>query len=168
MIESVSSARLRKEQSMPTHFTLNGKSADHSGDPEMPLLWAIRDDFGLTGTKFGCGIAQCGACTVHVDGEAIRSCVTPVSSVSGRAVTTIEGLNTPAGRVTKQAWTDINVAQCGYCQAGQIMSASALLAAKSKPTDKDIDEAMGGNICRCATYQRIRQAIHAAAKAVRV
>jgi isoquinoline 1-oxidoreductase alpha subunit len=152
---------------MPTSFTLNGKRADHAGDPEMPLLWAIRDDFGLTGTKFGCGIAQCGACTVHVDGEPTRSCVTPVSGVSGKAVTTIEGLASPVGRAIKQAWVDINVAQCGYCQAGQIMSAAALLRAKKQPSNKDIDAAMNGNICRCATYVRIRQAIHNAAKAVR-
>ena len=149
---------------MPTNFTLNGKPAEHAGDPETPLLWAIRDDFNLTGTKYGCGIAQCGACTVHVAGEATRSCVTPVSSVSGKAVTTIEGLDSPAGRAVTQAWIDINVAQCGYCQSGQIMSAAALLAAKRRPTDKDIDEAMAGNICRCATYARIRKAIHAAAR----
>ena len=152
---------------MPTRFTLNGKGASHNGDPEMPLLWAIRDDFGLTGTKFGCGIAQCGACTVHIDGEATRSCVTPVASVAGKTVTTIEGLNNPAGRAVKQAWTDINVPQCGYCQSGQIMSAAALLTTQKMPSDDQIDSAMSGNICRCATYVRIREAIHQAAKAVR-
>ncbi len=157
---------LQEDDPMPTRFTLNGKAAEHAGDPETPLLWAIRDDFNLTGTKFGCGIAQCGACTVHVDGEATRSCVTPISSVADRSVTTIEGLDSPAGRAVTQAWIVNNVPQCGYCQSGQIMSAAALLAAKRAPTDKDIDEAMAGNICRCATYARIRKAIHSAAKKV--
>ena len=151
---------------MPTRFTLNGKPKGHDGDPETPLLWAIRDDFGLTGTKFGCGMAQCGACTVHVDGEAIRSCVTPVSSVAGKKVTTIEGLNSRVGRALKQAWVEIDVPQCGYCQSGQIMSAAALLASSKNPSDEDIDGAMGGNICRCATYVRIRKAIHRAAEKV--
>lgn len=152
---------------MPTNFTLNGKPAVHDADPEMPLLWALRDDLGLTGTKFGCGMAQCGACTVHVDGEAVRSCVTPIAEIEGRAVTTIEGLDTPAGKAVKAAWAEIDVAQCGYCQSGQIMSAAALLAASPDPADEDIDGAMMGNICRCATYVRIRAAIHRAAKTLR-
>ena len=152
---------------MPTNFTLNGKAARSDDDPEMPLLWAIRDEFGLTGTKFGCGIAQCGACTVHIDGEASRSCVTPLGAVAGKSVTTIEGLDSSVGRAIKQAWTEIDVPQCGYCQSGQIMSAAALLAAQKRPSDKDIDEAMSGNICRCATYLRIRKAIHLAASTVK-
>ena len=151
---------------MPTGFTLNGKAITYEGDGEMPLLWAIRDDFGLTGSRFGCGMAQCGACTVHVDGEATRSCVLPIASVEGKSVTTIEGLNSQAGHALQQAWIEHAVPQCGYCQSGQIMSAAALLAAKSAPSDKDIDEAMAGNICRCATYVRIRQAIHDAAGTV--
>lgn len=151
---------------MPTRFTLNGKPKSHAGDPETPLLWAIRDDFGLTGTKYGCGMAQCGACKVHVDGEAVPSCITPVSAVAGKKVTTIEGLNSKVGRALKQAWVDIDVPQCGYCQPGQIMSAAALLSAQSKPSDDDIDTAMAGNICRCATYVRIRKAIHQAAEKV--
>ena len=152
---------------MPTRFTLNGKKTQHVGDPETPLLWAIRDDFGLTGTKFGCGIAQCGACMVHINGEATPSCVTPVSVVAGKSVTTIEGLHNPVGRAVKKAWVDIDVPQCGYCQSGQIMSATALLSAKKKPSDDDIDAAMSGNICRCATYLRIRKAIHRAAEMVK-
>ena len=151
---------------MPTRFTLNGKPKSHAGDPGTPLLWAIRDDFGLTGTKYGCGMAQCGACKVHVDGEAVPSCITPVSAVAGKKVTTIEGLNSKVGRALKQAWVDIDVPQCGYCQPGQIMSAAALLSAQSKPSDDDIDAAMAGNICRCATYVRIRKAIHQAAEKV--
>ena len=153
---------------MPTRFTLNGKKTQHIGDPETPLLWAIRDDFGLTGTKFGCGIAQCGACTVHLDGEATRSCVTPIALVAGKSVTTIEGLSNPVGRAVKKAWVDIDVPQCGYCQSGQIMSATALLSTTKKPSDDDIDAAMSGNICRCATYLRIRKAIHRAAEMVKV
>ena len=153
---------------MPTRFTLNGKKTQHIGDPETPLLWAIRDDFGLTGTKFGCGIAQCGACTVHIDGEATRSCVTPIALVAGKSVTTIEGLSNPVGRAVKKAWVDIDVPQCGYCQSGQIMSATALLSTTKKPSDDDIDAAMSGNICRCATYLRIRKAIHRAAEMVKV
>jgi isoquinoline 1-oxidoreductase alpha subunit len=135
--------------------------------PDMPLLWVLRDLLKLTGTKFGCGIAQCGACTVHVDGMPLRSCMLPVSAVGSRAVTTIEAIGaTPAGRKAQQAWLDLEVIQCGYCQSGQIMSAAALLAATPDPDDADIDAAMAGNICRCGTYVRIRQAIKHAAKAV--
>ena len=152
---------------MSTRFTLNGKKIEHKGDAETPLLWVIRDDFGLTGTKYGCGIAQCGACMVHVDGEATPSCVTPVSGVAGKSVTTIEGLNNPVGKAVKRAWVDIEVPQCGYCQSGQIMSAVALLSRQKTPSDADIDGAMAGNICRCATYVRIRQAIHRAAETVK-
>jgi len=133
-------------------------------DPSTPLLWVLRDLLHLTGTKFGCGMAQCGACTVHLDGEAIRSCVTPVSRAIGKSITTIEGMATDAiGRVLQEAWTTEDVPQCGYCQSGQIMSAAVLLREKADPTDEDIDMAMSGNICRCGTYQRIRCAIHRAA-----
>ncbi len=146
-------------------FTVNGKPQQVDAEPDLPLLWAIRERLGLTGTKFGCGMAQCGACTVHVDGKAVRSCVTPVSAVAGRKVTTIEGL-APAGGLhpVQQAWVDVDVPQCGFCQPGQIMSAAALLATKPSPTDADINTAMSGNICRCGTYQRIRAAIHRAAQ----
>jgi aerobic-type carbon monoxide dehydrogenase small subunit (CoxS/CutS family) len=129
----------------------------------MPLLWVIRDAVGLTGTKFGCGLSQCGACTVHLDGEPVRSCVTPVSSVGARKVTTIEGLSPDSTHALQTAWVAEQVPQCGYCQSGQLMSAAALLAKKPKPSDADIDAAMSGNICRCGTYQRIRRAIHRAA-----
>jgi isoquinoline 1-oxidoreductase alpha subunit len=132
---------------------------------DMPLLWVLRDVVGLTGTKFGCGIAQCGACTVHLDGQPVRSCVLPVAAVAGRRITTIEAVGeTPAGEAAQQAWLALEVAQCGYCQSGQIMSAAALLASKPAPSDADVDAAMGGNICRCGTYPRIRAAIHQAAK----
>ena len=145
-------------------LTVNKVEHDIDVDPEMPLLWVLRDVIGLTGTKFGCGIAACGACTVHLDGEPIRSCVTPVGDVEG-AITTIEGVGTPASMgVVQKAWVKHQVAQCGYCQSGQIMSASALLDATPEPTDADIDEAMSGNLCRCATYPRIRAAIHEASK----
>ena len=145
-------------------FTVNKVEHDIDVNPEMPLLWVLRDVIGLTGTKFGCGIAACGACTVHLDGEPIRSCVTPVGDVEG-AITTIEGMGTPASMgVVQKAWVKHQVAQCGYCQSGQIMSASALLDATPEPTDADIDEAMSGNLCRCATYPRIRAAIHEASK----
>jgi len=145
-------------------LTVNKVEHDVDVNPEMPLLWVLRDVIGLTGTKFGCGIAACGACTVHLDGEPIRSCVTPVGDVEG-AVITIEGMGTPASLgVVQKAWLKHQVAQCGYCQSGQIMSASALLAANPEPTDIDIDEAMSGNLCRCATYPRIRAAIHEASK----
>jgi isoquinoline 1-oxidoreductase subunit alpha len=144
---------------------VNGKSVATDVDPNTPLLWVLRDSLGLVGTKFGCGMALCGACTVHVDGEPIRACATPVSAVAGKAVTTIEGLAPSAGTLhpLQQAWIDHDVPQCGYCQAGQIMSAAALLAQKPKPTDADIDGAMAGNLCRCGTYQRVRAAIHSAA-----
>ncbi len=144
-------------------LTVNGDRHEVDVSPEMPLLWVLRDKLGLTGSKFGCGIAQCGACTVHVDGEAVRSCVLPVSAVSG-AVTTIEGLADGGDLHPLQtAWIDYDVAQCGYCQAGQIMTAAALLETNPKPTDADIDAALAGNYCRCGTYVRIRAAIHAAA-----
>jgi isoquinoline 1-oxidoreductase alpha subunit len=145
------------------NFVLNGKPQTVDVAPEMPLLWALRDTLHMTGTKFGCGMALCGACTVHIDGEAARACVTPVSKIAGKKVTTIEGLSADGTHPVQKAWMEINVPQCGYCQPGQIMSAVALLAKKVAPTDADIDDAMSGNICRCGTYQRIRQAIHRAA-----
>jgi isoquinoline 1-oxidoreductase alpha subunit len=148
---------------MPVKLTVNGVTRDLDVDPAMPLLWVIRDHLLLTGTKFGCGMALCGACTVHIDGVATRSCVTPVSAVQGKQVTTIEGLSTPAAKAVQNAWIALDVPQCGYCQSGQIMSATALLTGNPKPTDADIDGAMAGNICRCATYVRIRHAIHEAA-----
>ena len=143
---------------------VNGEERQADVPPDMPLLWVLRDVVGLTGTKFGCGIAQCGACTVHIDGQPIRSCQMPVSAVGDRAVTTIEAIgNTPEGAKVQQAWLAIDVVQCGYCQSGQIMSAAALLARTPNPTDRDIDAAMSGNICRCGTYVRIREAIKQAA-----
>ncbi len=145
-------------------FTLNGKNTTLDLPDDMPLLWAIRDVVGLTGTKFGCGIAQCGACTVHLDGAPVRSCSVPLSAVGTRAVTTIEGLGETTPHVVQQAWVEEQVPQCGYCQSGQIMSAVALLEKKPDPTDADIDAAMQGNICRCGCYQRIRGAIHRAAE----
>ncbi|MDH3280988.1 MAG: (2Fe-2S)-binding protein [Gammaproteobacteria bacterium] len=147
---------------------LNINGAQHSidVDPEMPLLWAIRDTVGLTGTKFGCGRALCGACTVHVDGQPIRSCVTPVGQAAGKAITTIEGLDSDVARSVQSAWEELDVVQCGYCQSGQIMSAAALLVRTPAPSDADIDAAMSGNICRCATYVRIRAAIKHAAHAI--
>jgi isoquinoline 1-oxidoreductase subunit alpha len=145
---------------------VNGKPRSIDVRPDMPLLWVLRDVIGLTGTKFGCGTALCGACTVHVDGRPIRSCVTPIAAVSGKHITTIEAIGaTPSGRKIQQAWLDLEVVQCGYCQSGQIMSAAALLASNAHPTDADIDAAMAGNICRCGTYTRIRAAIRYAAKA---
>lgn len=145
-------------------LNVNGQVHQVDAPDDMPLLWVLRDLVGLTGTKFGCGIAQCGACTVHLEGHPVRSCVLPVSSVAGRPVTTIEGIGeTPAGKRVQAAWLDVDVVQCGYCQSGQIMSASALLARVSVPTDSDIDAAMSGNICRCGTYVRIRAAIKQAA-----
>jgi len=149
---------------MPVKLTVNNQSHELDIDPNMPLLWAIRDHLQLTGTKFGCGMALCGACTVHIDGQAVRSCVTPVSAVAGKNITTIEGLDSPSGKAVQDAWVHLDVPQCGYCQSGQVMSAAALLATNSRPTDADIDAAMAGNICRCATYARIRSAIHEAAE----
>jgi isoquinoline 1-oxidoreductase alpha subunit len=148
---------------MTVTFKVNGKSTTVDVPADMPLLWVLRDVLDLKGTKFGCGVAQCGACTVHLEGNAIRSCITPASSVAGKRITTIEGLSPDGSHPVQRAWEAIDVPQCGYCQAGQIMSASALLAHKPKPTDADIDAAMNGNICRCATYLRIREAIHLAA-----
>ena len=152
---------------MAVTFTLNGRPTTLDVDPDMPLLWAVRDEIGLTGSKFGCGMAQCGACTMHVDGEPVRSCSTPLSAVEGQTVTTIEGLAGKVAAAVQSAWVKHEVAQCGYCQSGQVMSAVALLASNDKPTDGEIDEAMQGNICRCATYVRIRAAIHDAAKTLR-
>ena len=144
---------------------INGKRQRVDVPPDMPVLWVLRDVIGLTGTKFGCGIAACGACTVHLDGQPIRSCVTPVSAAVGKSITTIEAVgDTPAGKKVQQAWLDLEVVQCGYCQSGQIMSASALLAKTANPSDSDIDTAMSGNICRCGTYTRIRAAIKHAAR----
>nr|WP_316644717.1 2Fe-2S iron-sulfur cluster-binding protein [uncultured Roseateles sp.] len=144
-------------------LTVNGKAVSLDADPEMPLLWALREDLQLTGTKFGCGMALCGACTVHLDGQPVRACSTPISAAAGKKVTTIEGVGeSKTGKAVQAAWTKIDVPQCGYCQSGQIMSACALLAAKKSPSDADIDNAMSGNICRCGTYNQIRAAIHAA------
>jgi isoquinoline 1-oxidoreductase alpha subunit len=152
-------------------FFVNGEQVDFRAAPDTPLLWALRDQLGLTGTKFGCGMAQCGACTVHLDGAPIRSCVTPVSAIEGKHVVTIEFIgHTSQGRVAhavQAAWIDKDVVQCGYCQSGQVMSAVALLRENPKPSDADIDRAMAGNICRCGTYQRVREAIHAAAASLK-
>ena len=144
-------------------FTVNGKAIDSAAAPNTPLLWVLREDLGLTGTKFGCGIGQCGACTVHVDGAATRSCQVSLSTMEGRNITTIEGLSDDGAHPLQVAWIEEQVPQCGYCQSGQIMAAAALLADTPKPTDADIDAAMSGNICRCGTYQRIRKAVHRAA-----
>lgn len=144
------------------NLDVNGKTHSLDLDPEIPLLWVLRDHIALTGTKYGCGIAQCGSCTVHIDGEPIRACITPASAAIGKQITTIEGLSSAAGKAVQAAWLDLEVVQCGYCQSGQIMSAAALLARKQRPTDADIDTAMQGNLCRCATYARIRAAIKAA------
>ena len=152
---------------MSTSFVLNGNPTTLDADVNMPLLWAIREVAGLTGTKFGCGMALCGACTVHLDGKAIRSCITPLSTVTGRKVTTIEGLATAPAKALQDAWVKLQVPQCGYCQSGQIMSATALLETNPAPSDADIDSAMSGNICRCATYARIRAAIHSAADSIK-
>jgi len=151
---------------MPHTLTINGKTRSVDVDDDTPLLWVLRDVLGMTGTKFGCGMALCGACTVHVDGKAVRSCITPVSAAAGKRVTTIEAIGaTAAGKKIQQAWIALEVPQCGYCQSGQIMSATALLAANPNPTDSDIDAAMSGNICRCGTYVRIREGIKHAANA---
>jgi len=144
-------------------LNVNGTARDVDAPGEMPLLWVIRDVLGLTGTKFGCGMAQCGACTVHLDGQAVRSCVLPVSAVAGRMVTTIEGLSPDGSHPVQKAWIDADVVQCGYCQPGQIMSAAALIAHNPSPSDEDIDAALAGNICRCGTYQRVREAVRKAA-----
>jgi isoquinoline 1-oxidoreductase subunit alpha len=149
------------------NLTVNGSKLPVEAPDDMPLLWVLRDILGMTGTKFGCGIAQCGACTVHVDGQPRRSCVTPIRDVAEASVTTIEGIGaSPEGKAVQTAWLDLEVPQCGYCQSGQIMSAAALIAENTQPTDKDIDLAMNGNICRCGTYLRIRDAIKQAAKSV--
>jgi isoquinoline 1-oxidoreductase alpha subunit len=150
---------------MALTISVNGASHTVAVDGDTPLLWVLRDVLGMPGTKFGCGVALCGACTVHVDGVPVRSCVTPVSTIGTKAVATIEAVGeTPIGRALQQAWLELDVVQCGYCQPGQIMSAAALLARTPKPTDDDIDQTMSGNVCRCGTYQRIRAAIHLAAK----
>jgi isoquinoline 1-oxidoreductase subunit alpha len=143
---------------------INGTVRDVDATPEMPLLWVLRDVLGLTGTKFGCGMAQCGACTVHIDGQPVRSCITPVSTVGARKVRTIEALSPDGSHPVQRAWAETDVVQCGYCQSGQIMTTVALLAQKPDPSDADIDAALSGNICRCGTYQRIREAVHLAAK----
>jgi isoquinoline 1-oxidoreductase subunit alpha len=154
-----------KSSSMATHtLTINKQQHTVEADPQMPLLWVIRDLMGLTGTKFGCGMALCGACTIHVDGKPTRSCVLPVSAAAGKSITTIEGVSVDRSHPVQQAWIEHQVPQCGYCQSGQIMSAVALLKSNPKPSDADIDTAMAGNICRCGTYPRIRQAIHTASR----
>ncbi len=147
-------------------LNINDKVYEVDASADMPLLWAIRDLVGLTGTKFGCGMAQCGACTVHVNGSPVRSCSFPVAAAAGKKITTIEGMNEKIGEAVKKAWIELQVPQCGYCQSGQIMSATALLKSKPHPTDADIDAAMQGNLCRCGTYQRIRSAIHRAAEMI--
>jgi isoquinoline 1-oxidoreductase alpha subunit len=152
------------EETFMIALTVNGKRYDVDVSADMPLLWVIRDTIGLTGTKFGCGLSQCGACTVHLDGQSTRSCVTPISSVGAKKVTTIEGLSPTTSHALQVAWIAEQVPQCGYCQSGQLMSAAALLAKTPKPTDADIDAALSGNICRCGTYQRIRRAVHRASR----
>ena len=152
---------------MSTSFVLNGKPTTLDADPTMPLLWALREVAGLTGTKFGCGMALCGACTVLLDGQAVRSCVMPLSAVAGRQVTTIEGLQSAPAKAVQAAWIALQVPQCGYCQSGQVMSATALLEKNTAPSDADMDSAMSGNICRCGTYPRIRAAIHAASQSIK-
>lgn len=144
-------------------FELNGNKVTYDGDPNMPLLWYVRDELNLTGSKFGCGVGMCGACTMHLNGQPVRSCSTPIVAANGAKVTTIEGLSSDTAMAIQQAWQQLDVVQCGYCQSGQVMSATALLESNNKPSDKDIDIAMQGNICRCATYHRIRAAIHHAA-----
>jgi isoquinoline 1-oxidoreductase subunit alpha len=149
---------------MAIQFTLNGKPQAVDVNPNMPLLWVLRDTLGMTGTKFGCGISLCGACTVHIDGDATRSCITPISSVAGKKITTIEGLSSDRSHPVQRAWIEVDVPQCGYCQSGQIMTTAALLDKNAQPSDAEIDDALKGNICRCGTYQRIREAVHLAAK----
>jgi aerobic-type carbon monoxide dehydrogenase small subunit (CoxS/CutS family) len=148
-------------------LNVNGRDVDTDAAPDTPILWVIRDHLGMTGTKFGCGMALCGACTVHLDGAPIRSCVTPLAAAEGRRITTIEGLSSDRSHALQRAWLELDVPQCGYCQSGQLMSAAALLAANPAPSDADIDAAMSGNICRCGTYPRIRKAIHRAAELAR-
>ena len=156
---------LPNEETFMPVLKINGKETQVDADPSTPILWALRDTLGMTGTKFGCGAALCGACTVHLDGAAIRSCVTPISAAAGKSITTIEAVATDkVGQAVQTAWVAHDVAQCGYCQSGQVMSATALLKTNKKPTDADIDAAMAGNICRCGTYARVRSAIHAAAQ----
>ena len=149
---------------MAIQFSLNGKPQTVDVNPSMPLLWVLRDTLGMTGTKFGCGISLCGACTVHIDGDATRSCITTISSVAGKKVTTIEGLSPDRSHPVQRAWIEVDVPQCGYCQSGQIMTTAALLDKNAQPSDAEIDDALKGNICRCGTYQRIREAVHLAAK----
>lgn len=149
-----------------TKLTLNGRTYEVEADPEMPLLWAIRDHLNLTGTKYGCGIAQCGACTVHLDGQPVRSCQTRLGDVGEAKITTIEGISGPVAEAVRTAWRNLDVVQCGYCQSGQMMSAIGLLSENRKPSDADIDAAMDGNVCRCGTYQRVRAAIHEAARSL--
>jgi isoquinoline 1-oxidoreductase alpha subunit len=150
-----------------TTFTLNGREVTVTSEEDTPLLWVVRDELGLIGTKFGCGVAQCGACTVYLEGSPVRSCVTPISDVAGQSVTTIEGLTGKVADAVRDAWQKLDVVQCGYCQSGQMMAAAALLSEVPEPSDEDIDNAMVGNICRCNTYQRIRGAIHAASDALK-
>ena len=150
-----------------TSISVNGETKSIDIDPATPLLWVLREQLGLTGTKFGCGLALCGACTVHVDGTAVRSCVMPVRAVAGKRVTTVEGLSRDRSHPVQRAWLQVQVPQCGYCQSGQIMSAAALLAVNANPSDTDIDDAMAGNLCRCGTYARVRRAIHIAAETAR-
>lgn len=145
-------------------FNLNGKNISYGGDTNRPLLWYLRDTLNMTGTKFGCGVAMCGACTVHMNGQAMRSCSLPMAAISGAKITTIEGVQSAEAKAVQDAWEKLDVVQCGYCQSGQVMSATALLEKNAKPSDKDIDQAMQGNLCRCATYHRIRAAIHDAAE----
>jgi len=145
-------------------FVLNGRATEVEVEPEKPLLWVLREDIGLTGTKYGCGMAICGCCIVHLESDAIRSCVTPVARVEGKRITTVEGLSNDLSHPVQRAWMEIQVPQCGYCQSGQMMSAACLLAQNSKPTDSEINDAMSGNLCRCGTYQRVRQAIHRASE----
>jgi isoquinoline 1-oxidoreductase alpha subunit len=158
------STRGQEREDVMINLTVNGQQRSFDGDPSMPLMWYLRDELGLTGTKFGCGVALCGACTVHLNGEAVRSCGVAMSDLAGKSVVTIEGLDPKGEHTVQVAWRNLGVPQCGYCQAGQIMSAAALLAAKPAPTDKDIMDAMSGNLCRCGCYQRIEAAVRAAAK----
>jgi isoquinoline 1-oxidoreductase alpha subunit len=155
---------MHKERRLPVRLNVNGQDQEVNAPDDMPLLWVLRDLMGLTGTKYGCGMSLCGACTVHIDGKAVRSCTTPVSAAAGKRVTTIEGLSKDGSHPVQRAWADIDVVQCGYCQPGQIMSAVALLRDKPHPSDADIDAAMAGNICRCGTYERIRAAVKRAAE----